>query len=96
MTVGSLRFSEQQFIDCVNSANGMYYSQGCTGGWPHEAMNYMAIQNTTINSLYPFVGAQQKCDAASVDGNGFVARALGGGRPVVPARNEAALIAVGS
>jgi C1A family cysteine protease len=49
-------FSEQQLVDC-NTVN-----EGCNGGWPHEALEYI-IDNNGINTdkCYPYTGRDGKC-----------------------------------
>ena len=47
--------SEQQFVDCVNSATySGYSSNGCGGGWPSNALDYAYRFNQTLESLYPY------------------------------------------
>jgi C1A family cysteine protease len=49
--------AEQQLVDC-SSAQG---NQGCNGGWPHYAMNYVRANGMTTTSAYPYVAKTQSC-----------------------------------
>ncbi|EAR99862.1 papain family cysteine protease (macronuclear) [Tetrahymena thermophila SB210] len=62
-------FSEQQLVDCVNSANG-YYSNGCNGGWPESCLDYSSKFGITTLQSYPYVGVQKKCNITGAN-NGF-------------------------
>ncbi|XP_062136114.1 procathepsin L-like [Drosophila sulfurigaster albostrigata] len=52
--------SEQNLVDCTRGYP--YYSQGCGGGWPIEALNYVR-DNGGINteSSYPYEGEDKSC-----------------------------------
>ncbi|EAR99853.1 papain family cysteine protease (macronuclear) [Tetrahymena thermophila SB210] len=54
-------FSEQQLVDCVNSANG-YGSKGCNGGWPAGCLDYSSNFGITTLKSYPYVDVQKKCN----------------------------------
>ncbi|EAR99859.1 papain family cysteine protease (macronuclear) [Tetrahymena thermophila SB210] len=62
-------FSEQQLVDCVNSANG-YSSKGCSGGWPASAIDYSSKFGITTLQNYPYIGVQKKCNITGTN-NGF-------------------------
>ncbi len=38
-----------------------YFNQGCDGGWPQLAMDYVKNNGITWYSDYPYVGYKQKC-----------------------------------
>ncbi|XP_034101930.1 cathepsin L-like [Drosophila albomicans] len=52
--------SEQNLVDCTRGYP--YYNQGCSGGWPIEALNYVR-DNGGINtaSYYPYEGQDNTC-----------------------------------
>ncbi|XP_034104195.1 procathepsin L-like [Drosophila albomicans] len=52
--------SEQNLVDCTRGYP--YYNQGCGGGWPIEALNYVR-DNGGINteSSYPYEGEDKSC-----------------------------------
>ncbi|GAB4818370.1 hypothetical protein N2152v2_005416 [Parachlorella kessleri] len=55
--------SEQQFVDCVNYATYVgYSSNGCSGGWPSNALDYAYRFNQTLESLYPYKGVTGTCN----------------------------------
>ncbi|KAL4432910.1 hypothetical protein ABPG74_014424 [Tetrahymena malaccensis] len=62
-------FSEQQLVDCVNSANG-YSSNGCNGGWPASCLDYASKFGITTLSSYPYVAVQKKCNITGTN-NGY-------------------------
>jgi C1A family cysteine protease len=49
--------SEQQLVDC----SGSFGNQGCNGGWPRNAMNYVRTYGITTTSAYPYVARNQPC-----------------------------------
>ena len=45
--------SEQQVMDCVRSSTDrLYYSNGCGGGWPSNALDYAYRWNITTEAKY--------------------------------------------
>ncbi|KAL4432911.1 hypothetical protein ABPG74_014425 [Tetrahymena malaccensis] len=62
-------FAEQQLLDCVITANG-YYSYGCGGGWPLEALKYASKYGIQTLSSYPYVAVQKKCNITGTN-NGY-------------------------
>jgi cathepsin L len=53
----SVSLSEQQLVDCSRS----YGNQGCQGGWPSSALNYVKDHGITTESAYPYVGQNKAC-----------------------------------
>jgi C1A family cysteine protease len=51
--------SEQQLVDCSTS----YGNQGCNGGWPSWALNYVKASGITTSSAYPYTGRDGSCRA---------------------------------
>ena len=49
--------SEQQLVDC----SGSFGNQGCNGGWPHYALNYVKSNGLSSESEYPYAGKTQAC-----------------------------------
>jgi len=56
---GTFDLSEQQLVDCSRS----YGNQGCNGGWPSNALKYVAANNQGIalEGAYPYAGKDQTC-----------------------------------
>jgi hypothetical protein len=48
--------SEQQLVDCAHSAG-----QGCNGGWPNKAIQYMAQTGSCSESSYPYTARDGQC-----------------------------------
>jgi len=48
--------SEQQLVDCSKSGN-----QGCNGGWPHTAIDYLATAGSCAESAYAYTGRDGTC-----------------------------------
>jgi C1A family cysteine protease len=46
----NLDLSEQQIVDCSKSGN-----QGCNGGWPRVALQWVAQHGVTTQAAYPYV-----------------------------------------
>jgi C1A family cysteine protease len=51
--------SEQQLVDCSRPQG----NQGCNGGWPSSALNYVKANGITTESAYPYVAKDQSCKA---------------------------------
>ena len=54
---GSVNLSEQQLVDCSRPQG----NQGCNGGWPSSALNYVKINGITTESAYPYAAKDQAC-----------------------------------
>lgn len=52
-------FSEQQLVDCE-----IFGSRGCNGGSSTRAITYIALNNITLESLYPYRSISGTCEAA--------------------------------
>jgi cathepsin L len=52
-------FSEQQLVDCSRS----YGNQGCNGGWPSWAMNYIKANGLMLTSDYKYTARDGTCKA---------------------------------
>lgn len=48
--------SEQQLVDCVNGKD--WESDGCNGGWMHEAFQYTQNNDLCTSDDYPYTGVQ--------------------------------------
>jgi C1A family cysteine protease len=48
--------SEQQLVDCAKSAG-----QGCNGGWPNKAIQWMADHGSCSESSYPYTARDGSC-----------------------------------
>lgn len=46
-------------VDCVGAKG--YEAYGCSGGWPMEAMKYVAEYGLLKQEQYPYVGVDSKC-----------------------------------
>jgi len=53
----SVSLSEQQLVDCSRPQG----NQGCNGGWPSSALNYVKASGITTESAYPYAGKDQTC-----------------------------------
>jgi len=49
-------FSEQQIVDCAHAAG-----QGCQGGWPYKAIDYVAQNGIETESDYPYTARDGSC-----------------------------------
>jgi cathepsin L len=54
---GTFDLSEQQLMDC----SGSFGNQGCNGGLPYLALQYVKVGGITIESSYPYTARQGKC-----------------------------------
>lgn len=50
-------FSEQQLVDCSRPQG----NQGCNGGWPSSALNYVKANGITSAFAYPYIARDQAC-----------------------------------
>jgi cathepsin L len=54
--------AEQQLVDC----SGSYGNQGCNGGWPYKAMEYVVSEGgLCLESKYPYTAQDGSCQASS-------------------------------
>ena len=53
----SVSLSEQQLVDCSRPQG----NQGCNGGWPSSALNYVKANGITTESAYPYAAKDQTC-----------------------------------
>lgn len=53
----AVSLSEQQLVDCSRS----YGNQGCNGGWPSSALNYVKDKGITSESDYPYKAHTNSC-----------------------------------
>lgn len=96
----TLDLSEQQVVDCVNSAtDASYYSNGCSGGWPTHALSYAYKYSPGqgLESAYPYKAATLTCNKALVSSftTGTSAFMLGAsGYTTVQSQSAAALMTV--
>jgi KDEL-tailed cysteine endopeptidase len=51
--------SEQQIVDCVNGKK--FDSDGCNGGFMHEAFEYTKNNDLCTHEDYPYTGVQGRC-----------------------------------
>jgi len=58
---GTKNFSEQQLVDCSRN----YGNQGCNGGWPTSALNFVKDHGITDQGSYPYTGKDGSCRASS-------------------------------
>jgi cathepsin L len=52
--------SEQQLVDCSRPLG----NQGCNGGWPAKALDYIKTNGITSEKAYPYVARDQTCKTA--------------------------------
>jgi len=58
---GSLpNLSEQQLVDCAKSAG-----QGCQGGWPNKAIDYLGQKGSCSQASYPYTARDGACKTCS-------------------------------
>lgn len=51
-----LDLSEQQAVDCVNTATyPSFQCRGCSGGWPQHVLDYATMYPVTTERRYPYV-----------------------------------------
>ena len=53
----TVNLSEQQLVDCSRPQG----NQGCNGGWPSSALNYVKANGISSGSEYPYVARDQAC-----------------------------------
>jgi len=53
----TVNLSEQQLVDCSRPQG----NQGCNGGWPSSALNYVKANGITTTAAYPYVAKDQTC-----------------------------------
>jgi cathepsin L len=53
----STSLSEQQLVDCSRPQG----NQGCNGGWPSSALNYIKANGITTEAAYPYAARDQAC-----------------------------------
>ncbi|KAK8719512.1 hypothetical protein OTU49_014017, partial [Cherax quadricarinatus] len=53
-----ISLSEQQLVDC---ANGIYYNQGCNGGWVDMAFEYIYDYGSQTEASYPYYAVDMSC-----------------------------------
>lgn len=51
----ALDLSEQQLVDCVSGASG------CSGGWPHVALQYVQEKGQASEAAYAYTGTAGQC-----------------------------------
>jgi hypothetical protein len=66
----TISVSEQQLVDCSRPQG----NQGCNGGWPSSALNYVKTYGITTEAAYPYVAKDQACKTTggSYKINGYV------------------------
>jgi C1A family cysteine protease len=57
--------SEQQLVDCSGSTG----NQGCNGGMPDRALNYLKSAGSCSQADYPYTGRDGSCKASSCKGD---------------------------
>jgi len=68
----TVNLAEQQLIDCDKSSNG------CSGGWPYGAMDYLSGRTIYTTQSYPYQARDGSCKTGSDSGvslNGYKALA---------------------
>jgi len=57
--------SEQELLDC-SSYDGTYNNDGCNGGWPASALEYVSNKGgLCLEEAYPYLGYESNCNSAS-------------------------------
>lgn len=54
-----IEFSEQELIDCSKK----YHNNGCNGGMPTYAFDYILANKISLESAYPYTGKQGTCNS---------------------------------
>ena len=60
--------SEQELVDCV-PGTAPYNCNGCSGGWPSRAMNWLETNNLVNFNDYPYTAVQGDCELSKVEGS---------------------------
>ena len=83
-TSNLVSLSEQNLVDCVNIS---YDCDGCGGGWPDKAMDYV-IDNKGIDSesSYPYIGNDNLCNYTSNNSGANISKVI-----LLPAGNMTTL-----
>ncbi|XP_045616608.1 digestive cysteine proteinase 1-like [Procambarus clarkii] len=79
-----ISLSEQQLVDC---AGGIYFNQGCNGGWVNQAFKYIKAHGSVTEASYPYEAIDDVC---RFDSNDVVATLTG--YVAIPEGDEAALL----
>jgi len=58
----SYNLSEQELVDCSWS----YGNHGCSGGWPHKALDYIVAKRNYREAYVPYLGFDSICVAPNV------------------------------
>ncbi|XP_045616611.1 digestive cysteine proteinase 1 [Procambarus clarkii] len=53
-----ISLSEQQLVDC---ADGIYFNQGCNGGWVNQAFKYIYNYGSQTEASYPYQAIDNVC-----------------------------------
>ncbi|KAK8741885.1 hypothetical protein OTU49_002444, partial [Cherax quadricarinatus] len=53
-----ISLSEQQLVDC---AGGLYFNQGCNGGWVNQAFKYIRDHGSEKETAYPYTAVDGTC-----------------------------------
>jgi hypothetical protein len=61
-TGATVSLAEQQLVDCSSSNNG------CDGGWPYKAMDYLAGRSIYTTSSYRYTGKDGSCKSGTASG----------------------------
>merc|ERR1712146_73747 len=61
-TGATVSLSEQQLVDCSTS------NDGCNGGWPYKAMNYLAGRSIYTTNSYRYTGRDGSCKSGTASG----------------------------
>ena len=56
----SLNLSEQELVSCATAAWGSY---GCSGGWPHRALDYIIRNRIHRETVFPYTATNGVCSS---------------------------------